>query len=395
MHSTGTKLWTAEFISITIINLLMFLSFHMLISTFPFYINFLGGDEAIAGLTAGLFAIASVLVRPIAGWILDHKGRVAVLLCGIIGMLLLPLAYPIIKLLIIAVIVRVIHGVVWSFASTSVSTLACDIIPHSRFGEGMGIFGTGSAISMAVGPVLGLYLLNSSGYNVLFGFSAGFALLSLLIIISKRKSLFIVTKLQTDLSSRKLVLIDKNALPASLTMFLFLIPYGAISTFIALYAVEINIANGGIFFTLMAVTTVLTRGLSGRTVDKVGERPIVIVSVVAQLISLALLAFAPGIVGFIISALCFGIGFGMMSPTMQTLAVRLSPENKRGAASSTFLCAFDCGIGLGGVIAGYLLRYFDYSQMFAIMLLFIIASFIVYYCWTKKSRSSFSHTEEL
>ena len=77
------------------------------------------------------------------------------------------------------------------------------------------------------------------------------------------------------------MLIDKNALPASLTMFLFLIPYGAISTFIALYAVEINIANGGIFFTRMAVTTVLTRGLSGRTVDKVGERPIVIVSVVA------------------------------------------------------------------------------------------------------------------
>ena len=389
MHSNGTKLWTDGFISIIFINLLMFVSFHMLISTFPFYINFLGGDEAIVGLTAGLFAISSVLVRPIAGWILDHKGRLVALLCGIIGMLLLPLAYPIIKLLIVAVIVRVIHGVLWSFASTSVSTLACDIIPRSRFGEGMGIFGTGSAISMAVGPVLGLYLLNSAGYNVLFGFSAGFALLSLLIIISKRKSIFIVTKLQTDLSLRKLVLIDKNALPASLTMFLFLIPYGAISTFIALYAVEINIANGGIFFTLMAITTVLMRVLSGRAVDKIGEKPIVIVSIVSQLISLALLAFTPCLVGFIISALCFGIGFGMMSPTMQAMAVRLSPVNRRGAASSTFLCAFDCGVGLGGVIAGYLLQYLDYSQMFAIMLLFIIASFIVYYCWVQKTKGRF------
>ena len=166
-----------------------------------------------------------------------------------------------------------------------------------------------------------------------------------------------------------------------------MIPYGAISTFIALYAVKINIANGGIFFTLMAITTVLMRVMAGRTVDRVGEKPIVIISTVVQLVSLALLALWPGLVSFIISALFFGVGFGMMSPTMQAMAVRTAPPHRRGAASSTYLCAFDCGIGLGGVIAGYLLRFLGYPQMFAIMLLFTLAAVIVYYGWARRGKT--------
>ena len=387
MTTVEGKLWTSAFTGISVINLLMFISFHVLISTFPFYIKSLGGDEAIAGLAAGMFAIASVVVRPFAGWILDHKGRLVVSIYGIAGMLVLPLTYPAIQVLIVALVVRVIHGVVWSLASTSVSTLACDIIPRSRFGEGMGIFGTGSAISMALGPVLGLYLLECGGYIVMFIISAGFALLSLVIIMATGKNFNLANTLQSKPAKAKLVVLDKKALPASVTMFLFLIPYGAISTFIALYAVKINIANGGIFFTLMAITTVLMRVMAGRTVDRVGEKPIVIISTVVQLVSLALLALWPGLVSFIISALFFGVGFGMMSPTMQAMAVRTAPPHRRGAASSTYLCAFDCGIGLGGVIAGYLLRFLGYPQMFAIMLLFTLAAVIVYYGWARRGKT--------
>lgn len=103
MHTAESKLWPSTFTSISAINLLMFISF--------------------------------------------HRGRLLVSICGIAGMLL-PLTYPVIQVLIVALIIWVIHGAVWSLASTAVSTLACDIIPRRRFGEGMGIFGTGSAISM-------------------------------------------------------------------------------------------------------------------------------------------------------------------------------------------------------------------------------------------------------
>ncbi len=378
------RLWTSEFIAIACINLLMFISFHMLIATIPFYIKSLGGDEALAGMAAGLFAIASVVARPASGWLLDHRSRVFVALASLIALVVLPSLYPLAQTLILVLLIRVIHGAVWSLSSTAISTLACDIIPQQRFGEGMGIFGTGSAVSMALGPILGLSLLNNGGYNLLFGIAAGFAVLSVGLLLGNQKKIRQLSLATNMPPADRPGLFDKMAWPASVTMLLFLIPYGAISTFIALYAMEIDIANGGLFFSLMAITTILMRIIAGRTLDRVGEKPIVISSTISQLLSLALLAWWPEAGGFILSALLFGIGFGMMSPTMQALAVMNTPSHRRGAASSTYLCAFDCGIGLGGVIAGVLLKYCNYSQTFAAMLLFTILSYIVYCIWQRR-----------
>ena len=76
--------------------------------------------------------------------------------------------------------------------------------------------------------------------------------------------------------------------------------------------------------------------------------------------------------------------WGAISTFIALYAVEINIAN--GAASSTYLCSFDCGIGLGGVIAGYLLRFLSYSQIFAIMLLFIFAAFIIYYGWARNGR---------
>lgn len=44
------KLWSHNFVLIIVINFLVFMNHIMLLSTFPFYIESLGGSEALAGL---------------------------------------------------------------------------------------------------------------------------------------------------------------------------------------------------------------------------------------------------------------------------------------------------------------------------------------------------------
>ncbi|MBQ6535479.1 MAG: MFS transporter, partial [Firmicutes bacterium] len=68
---SGAKLWTSAFIKICPINLLIFVAFHMLMATFAYYVIDVGGTEVTAGLIAGLFAVSSLLIRPIFGWLLD------------------------------------------------------------------------------------------------------------------------------------------------------------------------------------------------------------------------------------------------------------------------------------------------------------------------------------
>ncbi|MFQ7307498.1 MAG: MFS transporter [Mediterraneibacter sp.] len=55
---------------------------------FPFYIEYLGGSEAVAGFAAALFSIIAVVFRPFIGWMLDNGKRKIILIIGLCGMAL-------------------------------------------------------------------------------------------------------------------------------------------------------------------------------------------------------------------------------------------------------------------------------------------------------------------
>jgi len=53
---------------------------------------------------------------------------------------------------------RIIQGVGWGFSTTASGTIATDLIPPRRRGEGMGFFGLSGNVALAMGPTLGLAL---------------------------------------------------------------------------------------------------------------------------------------------------------------------------------------------------------------------------------------------
>ena len=111
MNNEKPRLWTRNFVLIIVINFLVFMNHIMLLSTFPFYIESLGGSEALAGLAATLVA---VLCRPVVGWMLDNGKRRAILLIGLAGMSLMPLGYEqMFVILSAANIVSVLLYILW------------------------------------------------------------------------------------------------------------------------------------------------------------------------------------------------------------------------------------------------------------------------------------------
>ena len=114
MDNEKPRLWTRNFVLIIVINFLVFMNHIMLLSTFPFYIESLGGSEALAGLAATLFSLVAVLCRPVVGWMLDNGKRRAILLIGLAGMLLMPLGYEqMFVILSAANIVSVLLYILW------------------------------------------------------------------------------------------------------------------------------------------------------------------------------------------------------------------------------------------------------------------------------------------
>lgn len=114
MNNEKPRLWTRNFVLIIVINFLVFMNHIMLLSTFPLYIESLGGSEALAGLAATLFSLVAVLCRPVVGWMLDNGKRRAILLIGLAGMLLMPLGYEqMFVILSAANIVSVLLYILW------------------------------------------------------------------------------------------------------------------------------------------------------------------------------------------------------------------------------------------------------------------------------------------
>ena len=183
------KLWTKDFVLVIIINFLVFLNHLMILSTFPFFIERLGYSDTVSGACATAFSLVAVLARPFVGWLLDTGRRRVLLGVGLIGMALMPMGYLLIYTalasLALAILLRMVHGLSLACANTSTSTMATDILPRSRFSEGMGMFGMATALATACAPAIGEALMKR-GFGALFGVAAGCMVLSLVLLFCLR-----------------------------------------------------------------------------------------------------------------------------------------------------------------------------------------------------------------
>ncbi len=379
------KLWTRDLVLIILVNLCVFTNHIMSLSTFPFYIQQLGGTEAVSGICASLFSLVAVLVRPFVGWWLDNGVRRVVLIIGLLGLALAPTGYVAVPMLSVALAFRMVHGAALSFSNSTTATVASDVICKPRFAEGMGFFGMATALASAIAPALGLELMGL-GFNVLYGAAAAISILALVLFLFIR-----APKPQVErrpLSWRALV--NRDSLPATITMLVFMFTFGALENFVALYASANNLPSASVFFLIMAIMLLLVRVFLGRLVDEKGEAFFVYTGNAAMLAALLLLAFAPSAVTFYLAAALAGYGFGGLEPALQSMAVHTASNESRGSANSTFLCGYDIGYGLGGGVAGALITSVGYAHTWAIVSLACVASIAIYFFWARHSDTSFS-----
>ena len=383
---TKEHLWTKNFVCIWIINLMLIGWSFMLQATFPFYLIDLGANEMIVGATAAAASIASIIMRPFSGWILDNISRKFLLFAALIIFIACLALMTLVPILGFVIAFRVITGFTNSAASTASSTNAVDAIPPARFGEGLSHIGLGNTLGSALGPSIGLTIMVAFGFPPLF--ITGIAMLFLAAVTAR-----VFTFRGIDKTKRKKFILSNlfsaQALPASTVQLLASVPFGGLSIFIALYGEIYGVGNGAIFFVLLAAGSGISRLISGRLIDKYGERPMVIFGNACYIIALITLMMLGSEAAYYISGAVYGFGIGMLNPSMKTMALRTVPPEKRGAGTSTFQILQDISMGLGGLLAGALVTALGYRQMFGVLIIFVIISYFAYFLWAAKTPSAF------
>lgn len=382
----AAKLWTLDLVLIILVNLCVFTNHIMSLSTFPFYIQSLGGSEAVAGICAAAFAFVAVIIRPFVGWWLDNGVRKVALVVGLLLLGAAPLGYVFVPVLSMSIAFRMLHGIGLSFSNSTTATVASDVICRPRFAEGMGYFGMATALASAIAPALGLSLMEGFGFGTLYAVAAGIAGLGLVLFTFVRTRKVNVSKKKLNLRT----IINRDSLPATATMLVFMLTFGALENFVAIFAAENSLPSGSIYFIVMSVMLLVVRITLGKLVDQRGEAIFVYTCNAAMLVAFLLLALVPNTATYILSAVLAGYAFGGLEPSLQSMAVHTSTDETRGSANSTFLCGYDIGYGLGGGLAGSLITAMGYSSMWMIVSLACVASVLIYVAWARHSDTSFS-----
>jgi predicted MFS family arabinose efflux permease len=370
-------------------NLFVFMSFQMLIPTLPPYIKSIGASGLEIGLVTALFSIGAVLSRPFIGFMLEYKPRKSLVITGAIMLFLITILYPISQVVVIFLLFRFVHGLVWGWSTTVNGTAAVDVIPNSRLGEGMGYFGLSITIGMIIAPSLGIFLYKITSFTNLIYISAflGFIAVILLTAVRYQTPEAVNNTRKEDLKfSYMSSLVEKSSwFPAFVTIIINL-GYGAIVTFIVIFGQERGIEQIFLFYIFNAIMATLARPIAGKWFDEKGPFGLVLFCTAMTFVGMWVLSFAHSSLFIAIAGVLFGAGFGCLIPTLQSWALLMTPTHRRGVANGMIFSSIDLGIGLSGIIFGGLAQFVDIATIFRIASLFLIVAIVLVVIMERKKR---------
>ncbi|WP_346355634.1 MFS transporter [Azotosporobacter soli] len=373
--SDATTLWTRSFLFNCLANLLAFTGMYYIMATLPLYTTeVLGKGNGDVGLLFGAFALAGVLARPLAGRLLDASGRMKTAWFSLLLLFFAMAAYSWTTFFTALLALRIFHGICWGFATTSLATIATDVIPAKQRGEGIGYFGLSMSLAMLLGPWLGLSVLQQFGYPFLFAAGTALAALSACCLFGIR---FRVAPAASEQRNKRWL--EKSVLAYAAIVFFMAFNYSAVLSFIVLFAQELQIENASLFFLANAVGVIASRPYAGKMLDRQGPILIMCIGFASFFATFVCLFFTQELCFFLLAALLLGIGFGILYSLAFALSINQVDASRRGSVNGTLLTAFDLGFALGALLLGQLSALIGLRAMYLCCALLTVLPFAVFY----------------
>ncbi len=365
---TAQKLWTRSLVIITLENFLLALNFWLLLSVAAkFATDRFGASTALAGFAASIFIIGAIIGRPLSGRWIHRVGQTRLIYLGNLLGLILTVLYFAVDSAGTLLLLRFLHGAVFGVTHVAVGTIVAGVVPRRRYGEGIGYFTLGQIMATAVGPLIGLPLIQQGDFaSVIVICSVASALGLFLLPLLAVKDLKLTDEQLTETRGFKLSnYVELGALPIALVALVLYFCYANIISFLALYSQEVRLTGAAnFFFLLCAAAMLVTRPFVGRLFDAKGENAVIYPAL--PLFALGIAVFSQARAGYVLllAAFVIGLGFGAVQTSGQTIAVKITPPHRAGLATSTFYMFADIGAGMGPLLCGLVIPFAGYRGMY-------------------------------
>lgn len=301
------------------------------------------------------YLVALTLSAVVAGRLGDRFGLKRMLVAGLMLFAvacLLCAGMPDLWLLVGA---RALQGTGAAFLMTLSMALMRQTAGSAEPGKAMGILGTVSALGTALGPSLGGLLLPLTGWRGIFWVQVPLSVLTLLLAVrvlpgetARRKPAG--SGFKPSLSAKIMSSLFVNVLVAAVMMTTLVVGPFFLSSGLGMNSVHV-----GLVMTIGPVISVFSGIPSGRLVDRLGSRRIMVSGISLLAAGTFLMAELPQIMdvpGYIISLAVLTPGYQLFQAANNTALLSDIPDDRRGTVSGLLSFSRNTGLIAGASAMG-------------------------------------------
>ena len=376
-----------------VINLI---GFGIVLPLLPFFATELGASPLAVGAIIAAYSAMQFLFAPLWGRMSDRYGRRPALIIGLLGTAGSYVVFAMADTVTVLLLSRLVGGVMGATIPVAQAYVA-DRSPRESRARAMGLIGAAFGIGFIIGPAIG-GLLSRWGYALPGFFAAGLSLAAGLVAL-----VFLPESLPPEkrlvpaagvgrpgrlrsagegLAALGRTLAAPGRTLATLGRMLahrgFRGPIGATllgNTGIAAYTtifplvlhdpMGMSAAEAGGFFAFAGVVTAASQGgIVGPVVERLGERRTAVSGCVTVALALAILAWAPGVPGIIVSLALLGVGWGLFNPSVLGILSGQAGDAEQGGVLGVNQSASALSRVVGPVAGGWAFGALGYAVAF-------------------------------
>jgi MFS family permease len=318
-----------------------------------------GLGPQVVGAVIGIQATCALLSRfPVGSWTDRYGSRLfafggaALMVVSCVAFILsmsiraaIPIGGGVPILLVLA---SMLSGVALSTFSTAASTYIAYTVPVSRRAEAVGYYGVLLGLAQGFGAGVSIVIVDGLGFGALYAIAGVATVVAALLSLGLRQDSRPESTTAMGVGFR----LHRGVVAPSLAQYSMIVGTGAAFSFIPLLGISRGVMNPGLYFTAVAISSIVARLLTGRIADRRGRFAAIVPGMIVTAVGMYIVSSAASAEAFILAGVAVGIGFATAQPALQALAIDLAGPAERGTAMATFWAFTDFGVITGSFVSG-------------------------------------------
>lgn len=344
-------------------SLVFFGAFYTLLVPLPRYLVAINLADWQVGVVLGVFGIASLVGRPLAGALSDSWGVRRVLMYGAAALIAGAVGMSFTTSFELLVGLRLLQGLGYVCFTTAATAHVAALAEPARRGQLLAWFGAAANVAMTLTPASVEAALPVLGMQGAFWLVAVLALGSGALVLRLGNT---APPARAAVRWQAMLAVPRAVWLPMLLSAIAGCAFGAFFQFMPLLVERRGTVPAGVLYTSYGIAIIATRLLTGRWIDVLSARVVLAVAFLASTLGLLLLAVTSTTLPLLAAALLIAFGGGTQTPTLIRLHVERTPADARGRAVAWYYLGFDLGIGSGAWLLAPVLQWRGISAMFMV-----------------------------